>query len=145
VNDISKKLTQIQAESFYLDRVDYTSLVRHLLNMELLICQVKAMLNLPDHKQKTWDQKEESQEVPQEHVSSTHNNDQRLPEKEQSQKIVKTSKKQYIISYPHGATICQSSGESLSNCDLSEKVLLTLRNGGDVTMPNDWKVQVIDL
>ena len=134
MNDISKKLTQIQAESFYLDRVDYTSLVRHLLNMELLICQVKAMLNLPEVKQRTWDQKEESQEVQLEQENSTHNSDQRLPEKEQSQKIVKTNKKQYLVSYGSGL-----------DTEAVENLMEQVEKGNSVYYPDTVKIQVIDL
>lgn len=117
---------------------------RILHELEIIVCQVKETLNQLARKQKTWDQKEENPVAQQEQESSTHSNDQRLQEKEQSQKIVKTNK-QYIISYPPGSTRCLDTGKEARNCDIADAMVAALRVGDDITMPNDWKVQVIDL
>jgi transcriptional regulator of heat shock response len=115
-----------------------------LTELENMLWQARETLSQLAHKQRTWDQKEENQVVPQEHVSSTHNSGQRLLEKEQSQRTVKTSK-QYIISYPEGHSIDLVSGMTEHNSETAGKIAESLRDGITVVIPEQFKVQVIDL
>ena len=113
--------------------------------LERILWQAKETLNQQVAKQKTWDQPEENQVAQPEQESSIPNKDQRLPEKEQSQKIVKTNKKQYIISYPQGQSIDADTNEILDNCDIARNIQAALNCGDSISIPNYWKVQVIDL
>lgn len=101
---------------------------------EKALCRVKEMLSQLEAKPKIWDQKEENPVVPQEQESSTHSNDQRLPEKGQLQKIVRTNKKQYLVSYGSGLDT-----EAVNN------LLQELEDGKSVYYPDTLTVQVIDL
>lgn len=119
--------------------------LKDLHELEILVCQVKETLRALAHKQKTWDQKVENPVVQPEQESSTPNNDQKSQEKEQSQRTVKTNNKQYIITYPLGTTKCYDTGITIPNVQLAENVVVALREGKDISIPNTWKVQVIDL
>jgi hypothetical protein len=104
--------------------------------LEKLVCQAKETLRALEVKPKTWDQKVENPVVQQEHVSSTPNNDQKSQEKEQSQKIVKTSDilKQYLVSYGSGL-----------DTEAVESLMEELDKGNSVYYPDTITVQVIDL
>ena len=115
-----------------------------IIQLEKVLCQVRETLEALEAKQKTWEAKVANQVDQPEPEHSTLSNDPKLPEKEQSQRIRNRSK-QYIISYPHGATICKVTGHSLDNSELSERLLAGLKAGKDVTMPDTWKVQVVNL
>ena len=111
--------------------------------LETLVCQAKETLRAREVKQKTWDQKVENPVVQPEQESSIHNNAQTSPEKEQSQKIVKTNKKQYIVTYPEGNTV--QFGKEIPNSFVAKLLLSDLEQGHDITITHPWKVQVIDL
>lgn len=106
-----------------------------------LLWQVKGMLNRQAVKLKTLDQKEENQEDQPEQGSSTHNNDQTLPEKEQRLKTRNTSKPQFVISYPAGCTIYNE--QSMDNAEIAEVITELLNIGQDIIMPNSFQLQVI--
>ncbi len=159
-NDILRNLSRWIVENPFITTNNAHTAFMQLTYLEKEIWQAKETLNQRAHKQRTWDQKEENQVVPQEQESSIHSNDQRLPEKEQSQRTVKTndisehympstvsmgrSGKQYIISHPEGLVI-DANGEITSNQVIAESLIIKLKQGSDVTIPNTWKVQVIDL
>jgi hypothetical protein len=140
--------------------IDRESLEYTLKQLEYILWQAKEMLNRQALRPKTWEAKVESPVVQLEQESSTPNNDQKSQEKEQSQKIVKTSNisehympstvnvghtgKQYIITHPEGF-VTDANGEITSNQVIAESLIIKLKQGSDTTIPNTWKVQVIDL
>lgn len=131
-----------------INHLDDISLRDHLTaNIERIkvLCLEKETLSQLAHKQKTWDQKEENPVVQLEQESSTPSNDQKSQEKEQSQKIVKTNNKQCVISYPIGYSTNVQTGNSHDNADIAADMLNSLREGFDITIPNTFKLQVIDL
>jgi len=154
MKDVFSKLDQIHQELQYIQNSV------HVIHIGRLLWQVREMLEALEAKQKTWDQKEESQEVQPEQEHSIPHNDQKLPEKEQSQRIRKVSdisehympstvnighsSKQYIISHPEGFVV-DANGDVTSNQVIAESLIIKLRKGSDVTISNNWKVQVIDL
>lgn len=142
----------ISAADIYLDET--------IEELENIVCQAKETLRARVAKQKTWDQKEGNPVVRQEPESSTHSNAQTSQEKEQSQRTTKTNDisehympstvsightgKQYIVSHPEGF-VTDAKGEMTSNQVIAESLIIKLKQGSDITIPNTWKVQVIDL
>lgn len=104
--------------------------------------QVKATLNPLEVKLKTSDQKEESQEDQPEQESSTHSNDQTLPEKEQKPKTRNTSKPQFVISYTAGCTVYNE--QIMDNAEVAVAIVELLNNGDDAVMPDYFQLQVIE-
>lgn len=141
-NDILRSVWQ---DAMFICTHDHRNAINQLEKLEKTICQAKATLEALEAKQKIWDQKEARQEDQPEQEHSTQPNDQKLPEKEQSQRTRKANKKQYIISYPKGTTTCIDTGITQQNCTIAEMMLIALRNGKDVTVPNTWRIQVVDL
>jgi hypothetical protein len=144
-NDILRNLSRWIVENPFITTNNAHTAFMQITYLEKEIWQAKGTLNQLVAKQKTWDQKEENQVAPQEQESSTPSNDQRLPEKEQSQRTARTNKKQYIISYPPGYSVNVESGETKDNSDIAADMINSLREGFDITIPNTFKLQVIDL
>ena len=99
--DVYKKLEQAFAELYYVPRSVHT------VHIGSLLCQVRETLEALEAKQKIWEVKEANLVDQPEPDHSTQHNDQKLPEREQSQRTRKPSK-QYIISFPEGE--CRYSG-----------------------------------
>lgn len=126
MNDVYKKLEQIYQELYYIPNSV------HVVHIGSLICQVRETLEALEAKQKIWEAKEASQEVQPEQEHLTPNNDPKLPEREQSQRIRNRSK-QYIVSVPEGLE------------DMGDSIAQALVDGKSVSHPNLIKIQVVDL
>jgi hypothetical protein len=140
-NDVLRTVAQYTMFTMTKDPFNATLQLERL---EQAIWLAKETLKAQAVKQKTWDQKVESQEVQLEQESSTPNNDQTSLEKEQSQRTTKTNKLQFIITFPDGHTICPITRQAKPNWVLANQLLNSLKDGKSVLLPITWKVQVIE-
>lgn len=108
-----------------------------------LLWQVKATLNPLEVKLKTSAQKEVNQEDQPEQESSTHSNDQTLPEKEQKPKTKSPSKVQFLVSYPLG-DFREEGYPIQKNSDIATDIVTNLADGEDIAIPDIFKVQFIE-
>lgn len=143
IKDLIKKLEQAESELYYIDRNPQPFTHAH--TIKVILCQVKETLSQLDNKQKTSDQKEESQEDRPEPNPSPQHNDQTSPEKEQTRRTARTSSKyQFVILYPIGESSDCDNGKVEYNCDMANKILDALVTGKHITIPNTFTVIVLE-
>jgi DNA polymerase II large subunit len=140
-------IDQIELELHYLQHEDSKSRANIRANtIRNLICQVRETLEALEVKQKIWDQKAESQEVQPEQEHSTPHNDQKLQEKEQSQRTRSPSDiSMSFISRQLGGAFLYTIRCPENSRDEAKALIRQLNEGHVVTYPTTWKVQVIDL
>lgn len=119
-------------------------LLRNINRIGELLWQVKETLNQLEPKLKTSDQKVVNQEDQQEPKSSTPNNDQKLQEKEQLQRIARTNRYQYILQYPEGIFRNKDTLEEADASDIASNLIDSMIVGNNVMMPNTFKLTILD-
>jgi len=139
-DQIFNELHYLQKSSNQIARNEYST------NIRTLLCQVRETLEALEAKQKIWEAKAESQEVQPEQEHSTQHNDQKLQEKEQSQRTRSPSDiSMSFISRQLGGAFLYTIRCPENSRDEAKALIRQLNEGHVVTYPTTWKVQVIDL